>query len=57
MDRNTTNLARGQIGFIDFVIKPCWVPLIKVFPRLSHIVDALEVNKLNWTSLFDEYEE
>lgn len=27
MDRTTTNIAKGQIGFIDFVIKPSWLPL------------------------------
>ena len=25
MDRHTTNIAKGQIGFIDFIIKPIYV--------------------------------
>jgi len=36
-DRTTTNIAKSQIGFIDFIIKPAYGPIIKVFPNLAHL--------------------
>ena len=56
-DRKTTNIAKSQIGFIDFIIKPAYTAVIKVFPNLSHLEQQMETNKANWTNLFDEYEE
>ena len=55
-DRTTTNIAKSQLGFIDFIIKPAYVAVIKVFPNLSHLEQALEDNRAHWTSKFDEYE-
>jgi len=34
MDRHTTNIAKAQIGFYDFIIKPSYEQLIKVCPEL-----------------------
>ena len=34
-DRETTNIAKAQVGFIDFLIKP-------VFVSLSHFLDGIE---------------
>ena len=55
-DRYTTNIAKSQIGFINFIVLPSFTQVVKVFPKLEHLVGALETNKQNWTSLFDEYE-
>jgi len=55
-DRYTTNIAKSQIGFINFIVLPSFTQVVKVFPKLDHLVGALETNKQNWTSLFDEYE-
>ena len=55
-DRVTTNIAKSQIGFIDFIIKPSFVAVSKVFPKLAHLEQELENNKAHWTSCFDEYE-
>lgn len=56
-DRETTNIAKSQIGFIDFIISPAFAPVIKVFPKLAHLNDAIEHNKSQWTKMFDTYEE
>ena len=56
-DRQTTNIAKSQIGFIDFIIKPAFAPVLKVFPNLAHLDDACENNKANWTKVFETYEE
>ena len=44
-DRETTNIAKSQIGFIDAIIKPAFDPIIKVLPNIAHILDACEKNK------------
>lgn len=56
-DRQTTNIAKSQIGFIDFIIKPAFNTVIKVFPNLEILDDACETNKEQWTKYFDTYEE
>mmetsp|Transcript_1237 Transcript_1237/g.1631 ORF Transcript_1237/g.1631 Transcript_1237/m.1631 type:complete len:139 (+) Transcript_1237:2300-2716(+) len=55
-DRKTTNIAKSQIGFIDFIVKPAYTQVVKVFPELQHLIGSLEHNKEQWTSLFDDYE-
>ena len=57
MDRYTTNIAKAQIGFFDFIIKPSYQLLLKVCPKLEFLLDEMERNKRDWTELFDEYEE
>ena len=57
MDRKTTNIAKGQVGYINFIVKPAFASIIKVFPALNFITETCENNKANWTNLFDEYEE
>lgn len=39
MDRHTTNIAKAQIGFYDFIIKPSYEQLIKVCPELQVMMD------------------
>lgn len=56
-DRTTTNIAKSQLGFIDFIVKPAFITVARIFPSLGHIEEACETNKLNWSALFDEYEE
>jgi cAMP-specific phosphodiesterase 4 len=56
-DRTTTNIAKSQIGFIDFIIKPAYAPVFKVFPNLAHLDLACDKNKAEWTNMFEHYEE
>ena len=55
-DRAVTNVAKSQIGFINFIVLPSFVTMIKVFPELSVCEKACESNKEEWTKLFEEYE-
>ena len=55
-DRKTTNIAKSQIGYINFIKLPSYATIIKVFPNLQVNLDAMETNKEEWTKLFDEYE-
>ena len=56
MDRKTTNIARTQIGFIDFIVKPSFTAMKKVFPNLAILEEGCIENRGKWTDLFDEYE-
>lgn len=55
-DRYTTNIAKSQIGFVEFIIKPSYQLLIKICPELEFMLETLENNKTLWTGLFEEYE-
>ncbi len=56
-DRCTTNLAKGQQGFIDFVIKPAYTALVNVIPKVDRNLLQMEENKESWKELIPEYEE
>ena len=55
-DRETTNIAKSQIGFLDYIIKPTYELACKIMPKLSFTIENVETNKAHWVSLFDEYE-
>lgn len=55
-DRHTTNIAKSQLGFMDFIIKPSYQIIAKVSPDLEFLIEQMELNKQSWTLLFDEYE-
>lgn len=55
-DREETNIAKSQIGFLDYIVKPSFELAAKLMPKLSFCVENVETNKANWTDLFDEYE-
>ena len=56
-DRNTTNIAKSQLGFIDFIVKPSFSQVAKVFTNLQHLVTACQENKDKWSEEIDKYEE
>lgn len=55
-DRKTTNVAKSQIGFINFVVYPYFDALTKVFPLMQYTCDQLKVNADIWAGSVDEYE-
>ncbi|EGR29338.1 hypothetical protein IMG5_158060 [Ichthyophthirius multifiliis] len=54
-DRYTTNTAKCQIGFIDFVVFPLYDTINKFIPKLD--LGNFALNKKKWTELIDFYEE
>lgn len=54
-DRYTTNLAKSQIGFIDFVVSPLFVLLKEILPKID--ISGFEINKNKWKELVDYYDE
>ena len=41
MDRNTTNIAKSQLGFIDFVITPIYNACVLYLPKLERELQVL----------------
>ena len=56
-DRETTNLASSQSGFIDFIVKPAFLAIAKILPKVDFIDKRLEENKSNWKDHTNQYEE
>jgi hypothetical protein len=55
-DRKTTNIAKSQIGFIDFVVYPYFDVLAKLMPQMTYTCHQLKMNKEEWVKSVDEYE-
>lgn len=55
MDRNTTNIAKAQGGFIDHFIKPAFDLLKVALPNIELNMRFLETNKEQWKNLEDSY--
>ena len=56
-DRDTTNIAKSQIGFLDYIIKPSFELATKILPKIAFTIENVEANKQHWTALFEEYDE
>jgi hypothetical protein len=57
MDRDTTNIAKMQIGFISFVVTPLYSALETVIEMAAEPVAWLSLNKDFWGAKVDEMEE
>lgn len=55
MDRNTTNIAKAQGGFIDHFIKPAYELLEYIMPNVALNMKFLQSNKEQWAILEDSY--
>ena len=55
-DRRTTNISKGQIGFIDFVVLPYFDAIAKIIPQMEYSTIQLRSNKEQWAKHIDEYE-
>eukprot|EP01083_Nonionella_stella_P290511 988469_1 len=51
MDRTKPNIPRGQVGFIDYIVKPLFVNWNKLFKITQICIQHLISNKQNWTDL------
>lgn len=56
-DRNTTNFAKGQVGFINFMIVPYFTVLSELAPKMSQFVEQAKDNCEQYKQLVDQYEE
>eukprot|EP00930_Biecheleria_cincta_P012933 TRINITY_DN11783_c0_g1_i2.p1 TRINITY_DN11783_c0_g1~~TRINITY_DN11783_c0_g1_i2.p1 ORF type:complete len:511 (+),score=85.40 TRINITY_DN11783_c0_g1_i2:51-1535(+) len=42
------DVPKGQMGFINFVIRPFWEPIAELIPDAKEAIDCLEANKAFW---------
>ena len=49
-DRENTNVAKSQGGFISFVVMPIFSQMINVMPNLQECIDQLKRNKDAWST-------
>jgi hypothetical protein len=50
-DRNTTNIDKSQIGFMNFVVIPTFDTLITLFPELSLYMEIMKTNLKKYEEL------
>lgn len=55
-DRSTVNIAKGQVGFINFVILPVYESWVKLLPKAQKNLDGAKENKRRWENLVDSYD-
>ena len=53
-NRSNTNLAKSQIGFIDFVVYPALSFMKTILPNLN--ISELEKNKEEFKNLVEHYD-
>lgn len=56
MDRCTTNIAKSQIGFINFIIKPSYETMHSYLPGIQRMLQGIDQNKVEWENRVDQYE-
>jgi hypothetical protein len=58
MDRDTVNIAKAQLGFIDVIIYPAFESMFQFIPALKNsVLEQIKKNKEEWGDLAEEYEE
>jgi len=56
-DRNTVNIPKSQIGFMDEICSPLILTVVEIFPQLNFLVDNLNKNREYFKKVRDEEEE
>lgn len=49
-DRNTTNVASNQPGFINFIVMPLFKSMSTILPGMQFLVDRASENSENWVN-------
>ncbi|EAS01283.2 3'5'-cyclic nucleotide phosphodiesterase family protein (macronuclear) [Tetrahymena thermophila SB210] len=56
-DRYTTNTAKSQVGFIDFIVKPLYEVICNFLPELKNYMQQIDSNKQKWNELVSFYDQ
>ncbi|QDZ24568.1 3',5'-cyclic-nucleotide phosphodiesterase [Chloropicon primus] len=54
MDRETTSRAMSQVNFIEFIVGPLYLNLVKILPELSELAITLLNNRKTWGDMYIE---
>ena len=55
MDRDTTNMAKAQIGFMEQIVQPSFELLQMLLPNVVYQLWNMELNKEHWFNYDEEY--
>jgi hypothetical protein len=53
-DRMHTNVAKSQIGFLDFVVSPCYTVWAEYMGNIQETIHNLSVNRSHWLGEVDK---
>lgn len=53
-DRSSINLAKSQIGFIDFIVQPSFELFNTYLPKVQKNMDQVKWNREKWTNMVTE---
>ena len=56
-DWQTTNTAKSQIGFINFLVLPLFKVVETILPESKECIDNLNENKEYWSSKIEYYDQ
>ncbi len=56
-DRNSVNIPKSQIGFMEGICSPLISSVVEIFPNLQFLIDNLNKNKEYFKKVRDEDEE
>merc|ERR1719487_2919037 len=57
MDRFTTNIAKNQLGFIDFVVTPLYEAVATAIPQANLQLEKIATNRRYWEERVDLMQE
>ena len=52
-NRKTVNMAKAQLGFIDFLVKDLFTSVVKLLPKAKNSLDRLMENRKCWEGKVD----
>lgn len=55
-NRNQVNIAKAQVGFMNFIVIGTFEAWAKLLPQCQKNVDQVKENKKTWETLTDSYE-
>ena len=55
-DRSKINLAKSQMGFIDFIVQPSFEVFAQFLPRVDIHIENIKMNRTKWSTLVSECE-
>ena len=55
-NRDSVNIAKSQVGFINAIAMPLFLPLVKRFPELGFLKENLEFNREKWAGRIQEFQ-
>lgn len=55
-DRQNINLAKSQLGFMDFIIKPTLETFELLLPKISKNIKQLKENRERWSNMIPEWD-